>query len=285
VKIDIKNGLLQFFNVDHGDCALLTIQTLQGSKRVLFDCGHSTDYKGAPWYPGVQLVNSGVKHIDLLVVTNYDEDHVSGLQNFIEMGLSAGCILGNPSIPPEAIEHLKSEDGMGNGIKVLVNSLAARRGNGQVHTLPEIPGLVLRWFWNPWPHWDTENNLSLVVHAAIHGFNFLFTGDMERDGFENMLKYKPFADLMSGVDVLVAPHHGRENGKCEKLFDDHGCNPALVLISDCAKQYQTQETVPYYYSKARGIKNFRGNGPRYVLTTRRDDHFYFSFESGMCHVR
>ncbi len=285
MKIDIKDGLLQFFNVDHGACALLTIPTPQGNKRVLFDCGHSVDYNGAPWYPGDHLANSGVKHIDLLVVTNFDEDHVSGLPNFVKKGISAGCILGNPSVPPEAIEHLKSEDGMGSGIKVVVNSLGERRGNGQVQTTPAIPGLTLRWFWNPWPHWDTENNLSLVVHASIHGFNFLFTGDMEKDGFENLLGFKPFADLMSGVDVLVAPHHGRENGKCEKLFDDHGCSPALVLISDCAKQYQTQETVPYYYSKARGVENFRGNGPRYVLTTRRDDHFHFSFESGKCFVR
>lgn len=284
MKININNGLLQFFNVDHGACSLLTLPTTQGNKHVLIDCGHSFDYKGGPWYPAEHLLSNGIKHLDLLIVTNFDEDHVSGAPNMVDNEISVACILGNPSVPAEAIEYLKSEDGMGDGIRVIVNSLADRRSKGKLQTPPNIPGLDLAWFWNSWPHWDTENNLSLVVHMSIHGFNFLFTGDMERDGFENLLRYRPFANLMSGIDVLVAPHHGRENGKCEKMFDEHGCRPALVVISDCAKQYQSQETVPYYYSKARGIQNFRTKGPRYVLTTRRDDHFYFSFEGNECFV-
>lgn len=285
MKIKINNGLLQFFNVDHGACSLLTLPTAQGNKHVLIDCGHSSDYKGGPWYPAAYLLNNGIKHLDLLIVTNFDEDHVSGAPNMVDNEISVACILGNPSVPAEAIEYLKSENGMGGGIRVIVNSLADRRSRGKLQTPPNIPGLDLAWFWNPWPHWDTENNLSLVVHMSIHGFNFLFTGDMERDGFENLLRYGPFANLMSGIDVLVAPHHGRENGKCEKMFDQYGCRPALVVISDCAKQYQSQETVPYYYSKARGIQNFRTKGPRYVLTTRSDDHFYFSFDGNQCFVR
>jgi beta-lactamase superfamily II metal-dependent hydrolase len=285
VKININNGLLQFFNVDHGACSLLTLPTPRGNKHVLVDCGHSADYRGAPWYPAEHLLSIGIKHLDLLIVTNFDEDHVSGLPNLVENGISVGSILGNPTVPPEAIEHLKSEDGMGNGIRVIVNSLADRRAKGKPQTPPNIPGLKLSWFWNPWPYWETENNLSLVAHLSIHGFNFLFTGDMERDGFENLLRYQPFASLMRSVDVLVAPHHGRANGKCKTLFDEHDCNPALIVISDSAKQYQSQETVPYYNSKARGIRNFRRNGPRYVLTTRRDDHFYFSFEGDNCFVR
>jgi beta-lactamase superfamily II metal-dependent hydrolase len=285
VSIPIHDGLLQFFNVDHGACSLLTLPTAQGTKRVLIDCGHNTAYRGGPWYPADQLLSNGIKHVDLLVVTNFDEDHVSGAPNMVEKGITVGCVLGNPTVPPEVIEQLKSEDGMGNGIRVIVNTLADRRRRGEAQDPPIIPGLELSRFWNPWPYWDTENNLSLVVHMSILGFNFLFTGDMERDGFENLLNYTPFAGLAKGIDVLVAPHHGRENGKCEKFFDEHHCKPALVIISDCAKKHQSQETVPYYYSKARGIQNFRGNGPRYVLTTRSDDHFYFSFQGGKCFVR
>ncbi len=173
---------------------------------------------------------------------------------------------------------------MGNGIRVIVNSLAGRRQRGEPQNPPDIPGVELRWFWNPWPHWDKENNLSLVAHLNILGFKFLFPGDMEKDGFSNMLKHQLFASLMSGIDVLVAAHHGRENGKCEAMFDVHGCKPCLVVISDCAKKHQSQETVPYYYDKARGIVDFRGQGPRYVLTTRSDDFILFRFENGRCLV-
>ena len=278
-------GTLQFFNVDHGACALLTLPSPDGMKYVLIDCGHNTKYQGAPWYPSTQLRASGLSHVDLLIVTNFDEDHVSGAPDLVDNGITIGCILGNPTVPPEAIEYLKSEDGMGNGIRVIVNSLADRLRRGDHQTPPNIPGLILSYFWNPWPAWDTENNLSLVAHLSIRGFNFLFTGDMERNGFENLLRLESFARLMPGVDVLVAPHHGRENGRCNALFDTHKCHPALVVISDCAKQYQSQETVPYYRNQARGVAGFRADGTRYVLTTRSDDYFYFSFEGGECFVR
>lgn len=279
------DGMLEVFDVDHGACALLTMLTQQGPKRVLIDCGHSSDFQGAPWYPGDQLIHRSIKHVDLLIVTNYDEDHVSGAPSLVKQGISVEAILGNPTVPPEAIEHLKSEDGMGNGIRIIVNSLSERRSQNWGTTVPDIPGVTLRWFWNPYPHWDNENNLSLVVHLSINGTNFLFTGDMEKDGFENLLRLPSFAQLMSGVHVLMAPHHGRENGRCETLFDDHGCRPDIVVISDCAKKYQSQETTQYYASKAKGIHGFRGQGPRYVLTTRRDGYLKFVFESGRCYAR
>lgn len=281
--LTLHDGLLQVFNVDHGACALLSMPSPSGTRRVLIDCGHATNYKGMPWYPGEHLKHAGVGFVDLLICTNYDEDHVSGVESLVDNNISVGCILGNPTVPPEAIEYLKSEDGMGGGIRIIVNSLAGRRQGGVAQVPPDIPGLELRWFWNPWPHWDTENNLSLVAHLSIHGTNFLFPGDLETDGWRNMLKYQPFADLMCRVDVLMASHHGRANGKCDELFDVHGCEPQLVVISDSAKQYQSQETVPYYYRKARGVPGVRGcDGSRYVMTTRDDDELIFRWESSRC---
>lgn len=173
---------------------------------------------------------------------------------------------------------------MGNGIRVVANSLAGRRQRGKVETPPDIPGVALRWFYNQWPHWDTENNLSLVAHLNILGINFLFPGDMERAGFENLLKLPSFAALMPGLHVLVAAHHGRENGKCPKMFDDYGCEPQMVIISDCKKKHQSQETVPYYRSKARGVPFVRGSDTRYVMTTRGDDEIFFRWENMRCLV-
>jgi beta-lactamase superfamily II metal-dependent hydrolase len=277
----LTSGTLEIFDVDHGACALLTMPSWNNvSKHVLIDCGHSTSFNGGRWTPGYQLRHRRINHIDLLICTNYDEDHASGVPSLLEHGITVGSILGNPTVPAAVIEHLKSEDGMGSGIEVLVNSLGARRARGEEQIVPDIPGLSLRWAWNPWPHWDTENNLSLVAHLDILGYKFLFPGDMEKDGFTNLLRNVTFASWMSGIDVLIAAHHGRENGKCESMFDDFGCFPQLVVISDCAKRHQSQETVGYYYSKSRGIAGFRGQGPRSVLTTRSDGYIRFQFEGG-----
>ncbi len=281
----LQDGFLQIFDVDHGQCALLTLPTPEGVKRVLIDCGHAVDFCGKAWYPGQHLQSLGVKWIDLLICTNYDEDHVSGFPDLLERQIGIGCILGNPSVSPETITHLKTEDGMGHGIEAVSNALRIRRALQWVQTPPIIAGLELTWFWNPYPFFEDENNLSLVALLNIRGINFLFPGDMECNGFNNMLRTCPsFRNAMSGVRVLVASHHGRDNGICQAMFDEYRCNPDIVVISDDYKQYGTQETSGYYSRKAKGIAWFRNGGARYVLTTRSDKEIRFSFSGGGCLV-
>ncbi|HJV60463.1 MAG TPA: hypothetical protein VJ743_05920 [Albitalea sp.] len=285
MTVALQDGFLQIFDVDHGQCALLTIPTPAGVKRVLIDCGHAVSLNGSPWYPGQHLQGLGVKWIDLLIATNYDEDHMSGFPDLKARDIGIGCILGNPSVSPEAIAHLKSEDGMGPGIEELAAVLAVRRGMQWAQVPPIIPGVDLSWFWNPYPFFDDENNLSLVALLNIRGITFMFPGDMERKGFDNMLRTcAPFRNAVAAVNVLVAPHHGRENGICPDMFDEHGCNPNIVVISDDYKQYNTQETTGYYSRKVKGITWFRDGGARYVLTTRRDGEVRFSFRNGGCLV-
>ncbi len=281
----IQDGALQVFDVDHGQCALLTLPSPIGKRYVLIDCGHSVNFGGAPWYPGAHLERMGVKYVDLLVCTNYDEDHASGYPDLTRRGISVGCILVNPTVAPETIVKLKTEDGMGDGIRAIATALAIRRGMGFAQVPPIIPGLDLTWAWNPYPFFDDENNLSLVLALRVHGFCFMFPGDMETKGFDHMLQTcSPFRDVVAGVHVLVAAHHGRENGICPAMFDIYGCKPQLVVISDDYKQYDTQETTNYYGSKARGVLLFRDQGPRYVLTTRSDGEIIFSFQNGSCRV-
>jgi beta-lactamase superfamily II metal-dependent hydrolase len=275
------SGTLEIFDVDHGACALLSVPTWSGAqKHLLLDCGHSNNFKGERWTPGAQLIHRDIHHIDLLICTNFDEDHASGAPSLIEHGISIANILGNPTVPAAVIQQLKTEDGMGPGIEIIATSLKDRALRGVTQTVPDFPGVSIMWAWNSWPAWDTENNLSLVVHLNIGGFNFLFPGDMEKDGFENLLRNFTFAKWMGTIDVLVASHHGRANGVCEAMFDDFGCNPQLVIISDCAKTYQSQETVNYYASKCTGVRGFRQQEHRYVLTTRHDSYIRFDFEGG-----
>ena len=281
----LQDGHLQIFDVDHGQCALLTIPTPAGVKRVLVDCGHAVNFNGRPWYPGQHLEGLGIKWIDLLIATNYDEDHMSGFPDLKARDIGVGCILGNPTVAPETITHLKSEDGMGPGIEEFATVLAVRRGMQWAQVPPVIPGVDLSWFWNPYPFFDDENNLSLVALLNIRGITFMFPGDMERKGLDNMLRTcAPFRNAVGGVNVLVAPHHGRKNGICPAMFDEYGCNPNIVVISDDYKQYDTQETTDYYSRKVKGIPWFRNGGARYVLTTRSDGEVRFSFRNGGCLV-
>jgi len=78
--------------------------------------------------------------------------------------------------------------------------------------------------------------------------------------------------------VLIASHHGRENGICPDLFTKYGCQPYWIVISDKGYMHDTQETVPYYSHQAQGGA-FRGED-RKVLTTRKDGVIHFWFADG-----
>lgn len=175
---------------------------------------------------------------------------------------------------------------MGPGIAAVAKALSERARVKHREIVPtNIPGLEVSWAWNPYPGFDDENNLSVVLFLNIHGFTFMFPGDMETSGFNNLLDTCPaFGKLVGMVDVLTASHHGRANGICPAMFDKHGCKPQIVVISDDYKQYDTQNTTDYYASKARGIAGFRGGGRRFVLTTRKDGEILFQFKEGTCTV-
>lgn len=260
---------LKVFNVQHGACALHTVITDDNTRwDVMIDCGHMNNDRGT-WFPGDYLKSQGVITLDLLIISNLDEDHVSGLPNLVESGIPIRHVFSNPTVAPADIKKLKKQYGMGPGIEAAVKLLTDM---GLSTTLPYIPGVALQSFWNRYPDdFEDENNLSVLTSLEFEGHRFLFTGDMECDGFTHRLRRSTALQaLVPDIKMFIAPHHGRENGICPALFDDYGCKPKLVIISDDYLQYDTQETSAYYRDKATGHPFKTEGKTRYVLTTRSD---------------
>lgn len=260
---------LQIFDVQHGACAHLTSDN---DRHMLIDCGQNSD---SGWKPGTHLYERGILAIDQLPITNYDEDHARGAPNLFDL-IKVRSILRNPSVSPDIIKTLKSEDGMGPGIERLVEEI--KRYNGPI--APGGPGLAfqgveVRAFCCPYPRFTDENNLSLVVFLKCHGVGVMFPGDIEKNGaFPELLKREDFRQALRETDVYVAPHHGRENGCSEEALA-YLTNVTFCVISDKGHMHDTQKTLNYYRSIARGGP-FRGE-PRYVLTTRKDGTITFEF--------
>jgi beta-lactamase superfamily II metal-dependent hydrolase len=278
-----QEAVLQVFNVEHGACALLTCNSPVGYKRLMVDCGHNAT---TGWTPGEHLRLLGASTLEQLVVTNYDEDHVSGFRSFAANGVEVEWIKRNPSVSPSAIRSLKSEDGMGPGIDALATWLDAGVPPSEGRQPHQFPGVQMEPFFNHYPAFDDENNLSLVLYLNIYGYKFLFPGDMECAGFEYLLATNArFRQIVGDVTVLVASHHGRRNGICEDMFTTHGCCPKVVVISDDYKQYDTQETTTWYANRCVGFDGFRGQPQRRrVLSTRSDGELRFTITPGNCVV-
>lgn len=270
---------LQIFDVEHGGCALLTCDN---GARMLIDCGH---HGGMPWYPGDHLRRLGINHLEMLVVTNYDQDHISGFPNLADQ-VSIGNIVRNTSVSPNVIRQLKSDEGIVSAaMDRFIGAITHAFGPPGAAPAFQFPGVEWNAHCNEYPMFDDENNLSLVLRLRVGKINFVFPGDIEARGWRYLLATdQALADAIRHTHVLVASHHGRENGICEEMFDVYGCQPEIVVISDDYRQYDTQNTTSYYRNKCSGIQGFRNGGERRVLTTRSDGALTFRWGPNGCHV-
>ena len=72
---------------------------------------------------------------------------------------------------------------------------------------------------------DGGNNDSLVLYGKLLGTSFLFTGDLEKEGEEELMTSYPNLK----VRVLKAGHHGSKGSSSEAFLDQ--LKPSLALVS------------------------------------------------------
>lgn len=257
---------IEIHDVDHGGCAIITGPA---GHRLMLDCGLCTDRL---WYPSVTYHG---QRIDTLMLMNLDEDHCEDLPD-LWRNCGIGAIVSNPTVDAHALQAMKAECGMREGVTTAANILA-RFGSGFLGEWHhDLGGVGWHVFWNCYGADFTDtNNLSLAAFVHFGPFTILFGGDLERVGWRRLLKNPLFCAKLANVNVYVASHHGRENGCCSEVFDI--CQPDLVIFSDGRKQYGTQETRDWYASRTTGIPDhtkpaglFGIRPVRKVMTTRRD---------------
>jgi len=258
---------IEIFNVEHGACALLTDNLGQ---RMMIDCGHNTS---SGWKPGSYLHSLGVTYLHKLWITNYDEDHVSGINDLFD-NVTVANLSRNTDVSPALISHHKRNNTMGAGIARLIKeatyNFAAPGMPVPGNPILQFSGITEQVFWNTYAQFQDENNLSVVLRLACDGTVIMFTGDMELSGWRALLTRPDFRQALLGVDIFVASHHGREDGYCEEMFQYFGPNcPRFVVVSDKSIVHETQKTGAWYAGKAFG-GNFNGEEKRKFITTRSD---------------
>jgi hypothetical protein len=61
-----------------------------------------------------------VRHLEKLIITNYDEDHASDLAKLVK-AVSIGVLVSNPPVTAAQLRHFKKIGGIGSGIDALAD--------------------------------------------------------------------------------------------------------------------------------------------------------------------
>lgn len=255
---------IEIHDVDHGGCAVITSPS---GHRLMIDCGKSAT-RG--WSPSAAYRS---QRFEALMVQNLDLDHVEDFERLVRDVPIEG-FFSNPTITATDLALMKGYDLRG-GLQTAHDVL--QHCGPCFGTWDHALGGV-RWksYWNRYGlDFTNTNNLSLATFVIYGNFTILFGGDLETEGWRKLLQILDFRLDLLGVNVLVASHHGRENGCCPELFN--WCNPELIIFSDGPKQHSTQETDSWYRARAKGIvdrtktPDLTGTYPlRKVMTTRKD---------------
>lgn len=272
--------ILKIWDVEHGACAMLAHRSEYGveGRLAMIDSG---DNSTTGWTPSTYIkryLNRGV--LDYLFVTNADLDHISDLNNLWKEGIAVSTFIRNRSVSPEVMKIIKEVSGeLTADIQRYLDIHASYVYPVDTPFDQNMGGITVRTFWNSTPRFYDTNNLSLVAFFKFGAFKVLFPGDLEEDGWLALLEQPAFRAELADTTVLVASHHGRENGYCEALFDF--CQPRAIVMSDKAIMHDTQAMTQTYRQRVNdhwpnGVLVATTSKQRRVLTTRRDGWVQFN---------
>lgn len=212
--IPIKNHNLEITAFDVGNADSFLIKT-PDNKYLLIDTAKS-GYNGGKSQAEMILLkylkDRGIKHIDSIIITHFDNDHCGGAVDLMK-GVNVSKIyvnsLSHPSIAAKYIYKTAKERGV--DVILAQNKQSVREDDVKI-TNYISPA-------------NTDDNESSIVTLLVYGkFKMLFTGDSGIKTFKNL---KPM--LPKDITVLKVGHHGAF-GVVNKEMTDY-LNPKVSLIS------------------------------------------------------
>ena len=259
------------FNVGAGQC-IFFYPNGQPEYAMLVDCHESDDFSPIDFLLTRNLLYyNGAGHVlSNLTVTNYDHDHFSGLPKIMER-VHIDTVRFSKNISSEELKE-ESTDAL-EKICYIKNTYI---GSAEHHK----PPYVVRTYHLEQHEFESDdintNHLSQMVFVEYANSHICIAGDLEGPAWELILQKQEVLDQLRNTNILVAPHHGRENGYHPDVFKY--CSPECIIISDKELMYGTQDMMSQTYSShIKGGGVVFGNVYRKVLTTRNDGHILITF--------
>ena len=184
------------------------------------------------------LEAADIDHLNLLLVTHFDKDHVGSAAELLEtVGADQVLMPDYEGTRPEYAAFLSAlEAHPETEVQRITGTETLEIPAGSVNT-----SLTIYAADDPAEIRDTDgeydNDMSLVAKVTCGEKQFLFTGDIEKTRIRQMLE----SQVDWKADWIKMPHHGRYQKKVEKLLE--AVNPFYAVICDGGDQLAEEETL------------------------------------------
>lgn len=253
---------------DEGQLRVLFLDVGQGASQLLIspsghtmliDAGNNDKEDEMLGY----LQAYGVRHLDLVIGTHPDADHIGGLDRVIDR-----VDIGQVYMPK-----------VQSNTKTFESLLISIRNKGlKVKTAKA--GLDLAWdeqvqvkMLAPATSTDDNNNMSAVVKVTYGDTSFLLTGDAESESERAMLE----SGANLHADVLLVGHHGSKSSTTARFLNAVKPKYAVIQVGDNSYGHPTKtildrlakQKVEVYRNDLQGTVEIVSDGKEYQIITER----------------
>ena len=203
----IFGNKIYFINVKQGDSILLKNKI----KNILIDTGGSFynsnifDREVSPF-----LKSTGVKKIDVLILTHGDYDHMGEAINLVNNF---------------KVEKVIFNCGPYNDLEKALIKVLDKKKIEYYSCIKELNIDKNKLYFLQTKEYDNENDNSNVIYTELNGYKFMFMGDASVTTEKEILdKYN-----LPDIDVLKVGHHGSKTSSSTEFIDE--INPKYSIIS------------------------------------------------------
>ena len=238
-------SIVKSFSVGNGDMFYIKHNS---DNFTTIDCCYDNDHDRLRIFKEIEEASKD-KEISRFISTHPDEDHIKGLREYNDKFriVNFYCVDNEATKDDESEnfkEYCKLRDGEHH---FYLFKGCCRKWMNKSDEIRDSAGLTCLW---PEPlnddykealkaakNGESPNNISPIIkYSLMNGATFLWMGDLETD-FQEMIKN--IVDWPK-VDVLFAPHHGRDSGKIpEDVL--RKLDPKIIVIGEAPSN-----TLNYY---------------------------------------
>lgn len=275
---------LIIFDVGNAACSVISSPTTVG---MMIDCGSNSEktnpvdlYKNFKSWLGINpfVKSDGTQYeLGLLHITHPDDDHIRNAKRIKEE-------LEPYLLRKREFEEFPDGDTINKDYKDYIDK--KYRGTNpekivwgfDVNKIFQIPMETLKS--DELLSKKLRNNSSIIRFIKKNGLSILYSGDLEKAGWEWLINNdKDFVDtISSGIDILIAPHHGHKSGFPSALFAITGNVRCVIHSKGSEGNIEGTDVSSQYSNNSDGViytslnDKFQYKGK--VLTTRSNGNIY-----------
>lgn len=234
-------SVVRSFHVGDGDMFYINHDS---ANVTVIDCCYTEERNRDAHFKEIKGLYNRPNCMTRFISTHPDKDHILGLKEFDKaVGIWNFYVVDNKAVKPDPTDDFEYYCTLRDGDKAYyikkgchrkwMNESDGERVSAGIECIwPDEHNEDFQTALNQAHDGTKYNNICPIITYSEGCGSFMWMGDLEKDFVEKIKDEVEWPE----VDVLFAPHHGRDSGKAsEEVLEK--INPQLIVIGEAASKY------------------------------------------------